>query len=39
MLTIPHRQALCTYGAPARAKGVKDRIKTRDAKFGGAAGG
>jgi len=39
MLTIPHRQALGTYGAAARAKGVKDRIKTRDAKFGDAAGG
>src|SRR5262249_24578070 len=38
MLTIPHRQALGTYGA-ARAKGVKDRIKTRDAKFGDAPGG
>jgi enoyl-CoA hydratase len=39
MLTIPHRQALGTYGAAARAKGVKDRIKTRDGKFGDAAGG
>ncbi len=39
MLTIPHRQALGTYGAAARAKGVKDRIKTRDTKFGDAAGG
>ena len=39
MLTIPHRQALGTYGAAARATGVKDRIKTRDAKFGDAAGG
>jgi enoyl-CoA hydratase len=39
MLTIPHRQALGTYGAAARAKGVKDRIQTRDAKFGDAAGG
>jgi enoyl-CoA hydratase len=38
-LTIPHRQALGTYGAAARAKGVKDRIKVRDAKFGDAAGG
>jgi len=37
MLTIPHRQALGTYGAAARAKGVKD--KTRDAKFGDAADG
>ena len=35
MLTIPHRQALGTYGA----KGVKDRIKTRDTKFGDAADG
>jgi enoyl-CoA hydratase len=34
MLTIPHRQALGTYGAAARAKGVKDRIATRDQKFG-----
>ncbi len=39
MLTIPHRQTLGTYGAAARAKGVKDRIKVRDAKFGDAAGG
>src|SRR6195256_1590025 len=39
MLTIPHRQALGTYGAAARAKGVKDRIKVRDAKFGDAADG
>src|SRR5690349_18663204 len=39
MLTIPHRQALGTYGAAARARGVKDRIKTRDTKFGDAAGG
>ena len=39
MRTIPHRQALGTYGAAARAKGVKDRIQTRDAKFGDAAGG
>ena len=31
-------QALGTYGAAARAKGVKDRIKTRDSKFGDAAG-
>ncbi|HTY80725.1 MAG TPA: enoyl-CoA hydratase [Candidatus Bathyarchaeia archaeon] len=36
MLTIPHRQALGTYGAEARAKGVKDRIATRDQKFGDA---
>ena len=34
MLTIPPRQALGTYGAEARAKGVKDRIATRDQKFG-----
>ena len=34
MLTIPHRQALGTYGAAARAKGVKERIATRDQKFG-----
>ena len=34
MLTIPHRQALGTYGAEARAKSVKDRIQTRDQKFG-----
>jgi len=36
MLTIPHRQALGTYGAAARAKGVKARIETRDQKFGDA---
>jgi len=34
MLTIPHRQALGTYGAAARAKSVKERIATRDQKFG-----
>ena len=34
MLTIPHRQALGSYGAAARAKGVKERIETRDQKFG-----
>jgi len=34
MLTIPHRQALGTYGAAARAKDVKERIATRDQKFG-----
>jgi enoyl-CoA hydratase len=39
MLTIPHRQTLGTYGAEARAKSVKDRIETRDRKFGDAAGG
>jgi enoyl-CoA hydratase len=38
MLTIPHRQALGTYGAAARAKGVKERIETRDQKFGDAGG-
>ena len=38
MLTIPHRQALGTYGAAARAKGVKERIETRDRKFGDAGG-
>jgi hypothetical protein len=35
----PPAPALGTYGAAARAKGVKDRIKTRDTKFGDAAGG
>jgi hypothetical protein len=34
MLTIPYRQALGTYGAEARAKGVKDRIQARDQRFG-----
>jgi enoyl-CoA hydratase len=38
MLTIPHRQALGTYGAEARAKGVKQRIETRDQRFGDTAG-
>jgi len=38
MLTIPHRQTLGTYGAAARAKGVKERIETRDQKFGDAGG-
>ncbi|MEK6655152.1 MAG: hypothetical protein AABY92_08405, partial [Thermodesulfobacteriota bacterium] len=38
MLTIPHRQLLGTYGAEARAKSVKERIQTRDRKFGDAAG-
>ena len=33
MLTIPHRQALGTYGAEARAKGVKARIDSRDRRF------
>ena len=37
MLTIPHRQALGTYGADARAKGVKQRIETRDQRFGDTA--
>ena len=37
MLTIPHRQALGTYGAEARAKSVKERIETRDRKFGDAS--
>lgn len=36
MLTIPHRQALGTYGAEARGKGVKGRIQARDQKFGDA---
>ena len=38
MLTIPHRQRLGTYGAEARAKSVKERIQTRDRKFGDAPG-
>jgi len=33
MLTIPHRQALGTYGAAARARGVKERIQARDRRF------
>ena len=37
MLTIPHRQALGTYGAAARATDVKERIATRDRRFGDAA--
>jgi enoyl-CoA hydratase/carnithine racemase len=37
MLTIPHRQALGTYGAEARAKGVKQRIEARDQRFGDTA--
>src|SRR5262249_44274076 len=37
MLTIPHRQALGTYGAAARAKGVKQRIEARDQRFGDTA--
>ena len=36
MLTIPHRQALGTFGAEARVRGVKDRITARDRKFGDA---
>jgi len=38
MLTIPHRQALGTYGAEARAKGVKERLQARDQRFGDAGG-
>jgi enoyl-CoA hydratase len=34
MLTIPHRQALGTYGAEARAKSIKSRIDARDQRFG-----
>jgi enoyl-CoA hydratase len=33
MITIPHRQAQGTYGAEARAKGVKARIQARDQRF------
>ena len=36
MLTIPYREQLGSYGAAARAKGVKARIQTRDARFGDA---
>lgn len=36
MLTIPHRQTLGTYGEAARQRGVKERIESRDAKFGDA---
>jgi enoyl-CoA hydratase len=39
MLTIPHRQALGTYGAAARARGVKARIAARDQRFGDAEAG
>jgi enoyl-CoA hydratase len=39
MLTIPHRQALGTYGAEARGKGVKARIEARDGRFEDASGG
>ncbi len=38
MMTIPHRQALGTYGAAARARSVKERIQTRDGRFGDATG-
>jgi len=38
MMTIPHRQALGTYGAAARARSVKERIQARDGRFGGARG-
>jgi enoyl-CoA hydratase len=33
MLTIPHRQAMGTYGAEARAKGVKERLQARDKRL------
>ncbi len=33
MLTIPHRQALGTHGEAARSKGVRERLRSRDAKF------
>ena len=36
MLTIPHRQGLGTFGAEARAKGVKARLRARDRRFGDA---
>ena len=38
MLTIPHREALGTYGAAARAKDVRARIDARDQRFGDAGG-
>ncbi len=38
MMTIPHRQALGTYGAAARARSVKERIQARDGRFGDAGG-
>ena len=38
MMTIPHRQALGTYGAAARARSVKERIQARDGRFGDARG-
>jgi enoyl-CoA hydratase len=38
MMTIPHRQALGTYGAAARARSVKERIQVRDGRFGDASG-
>src|SRR5262249_28353251 len=34
MLTIPHRQGLGTFGAAARAKGVKAQLEARDRRFG-----
>ena len=37
MLTIPHRQALGTFGAAARGKGVKARLEARDRRFGDAS--
>jgi hypothetical protein len=36
---LAHKPYAWSHGAAARAKGVKARIKTRDAKFGDAAGG
>ena len=38
MMTIPHRQALGTYGAAARARSVKERIQARDGQFGDVRG-
>jgi enoyl-CoA hydratase len=35
LVTIPHRQALGTYGPEAWAKGVREQIETRDQKFNG----
>jgi hypothetical protein len=37
-MTIPHRQALGTYGAAARARSVKERIQARDGRFGDPRG-
>jgi len=34
LLTIPHREGLGTFGAEARAKGVKARLEARDQRFG-----